>query len=242
MGKASKTLAGLALAAPLALAATAAHTAPLETALGVVIDGSGSINSGEFTTQIDAYEAVFGNSSIVPANGSVAVNVAQFSNSAQLERTAIRINNETDRTTLLNAFSAITQIGSTTCIECGIDVAVNDMDIFLGNVTDLAPDFRKLVDVSTDGQETTGDANQGVADAVSSGYDQVNCLGIGAGADCSWNRDAEDLDFVATSFADVENALEDKVGTELGTVPLPGILPLFAIGLVGLGYARRRAA
>ncbi|MCW8906927.1 MAG: VWA domain-containing protein [Sedimenticola sp.] len=220
-----------------------ASAALIETALGIVIDGSGSISGSNFTTQINAYTSVFSDNSIVKADGSVVVNVVQFSNTAQLEQIAIRIEDETDRTTLIDAFNNMSQLNSLTAIGSGISLAVSNMDTFLEGLDTaiFSSSFRKLIDVSTDGGNNSGPspATETASAVNTDGYAQVNCLGIGGSADCSWN-DGYGIDFSANTFAEVESVLKRKVGTELGTVPAPATLLLMGAGLLGFSAARRR--
>lgn len=236
---------GIVAAVPAALFASTADAAPIETALSVVIDGSGSIGTTDFQTQIDAYAAVLGDSSILAADGSVVINVVQFSTegSGIVEQTALRIDTEADRTTLLNSINAMSQIDGLTDIQEGINLGVTDMDAFLGGIGagEFASNFTKLVDVSTDGFHNEGGSPATEAqNAVNNlGYAAVNCLGIGSGADCSWN-DGVGSDFSASTFADVERVLVQKIGTELGTIPEPATAALFGASLLGLGVMRRR--
>jgi hypothetical protein len=107
----------LSLALPLLLASMGAHAVPIKTALGIVIDGSGSISSANFAIQLDAYAAVIGDASIVMADGSVVLNIIQFAASRVFEQTAIRLNSEADRTIVLNAINEMSQIFGGTNIE-----------------------------------------------------------------------------------------------------------------------------
>ena len=239
----------LALTAAAAFAVSGpANAVPIDTALSVVIDGSSSISGSEFTTQQNAYASVLGNASVLPANGSVVINVIQFSTegSGITELSALRINNEADRTTLVNAINAMSQINGLTDIQEGIALGVTDMDSFLGGLAagEFGTDFRKIVDVSTDGGHNEGgDPAAEAQNAVNTlGYEAVNCLGIGTGFDCSFN-DGVGADFVATTFNDLEPVLEDKIRQELRTdVPVPAPLALLVIGLLAMGLARRGRA
>lgn len=240
----------VALAAP-------AQSAQIRTAIGLVIDGSGSISPSDFALQRDAYASVLSDPSVVPADGSVVVYVNQFS--TNVERVwgpsgAVRIQSEADRTSLVNAIQGMTQLGGNTNIGDGILEAVFTLDAFLGFRLEFMPflfadDFRALIDVSTDGQWNEGfdpadialDAVNGDLFAVDTIFDQINCLGIGSAADCSWIPTGS-FSIGAAGFADFESALRLKLGRELGTVPAPATIALFGLGLVGLGAMRRRRA
>ena len=227
--------------------AGSASAALIKTALSIVIDGSGSISGSEFNTQRTAYQTLLGEASLLPADGSVIINVVQFSTRAQLEQTAIRISTEADRAILLDALSAtnFTRLGGSTNIGGGIVEGYTDMDALLTtiDVAQFAPDFEKIIDVSTDGQHNTGtNPTTATTTAISNGYTAVNCLGIGAAANCDWNLGG--ADFAASSFDDLQRVLEFKLRQELDTegIPLPGSLALLGLGLSAFGLVRRRKA
>ncbi|NBC13682.1 MAG: VWA domain-containing protein [Gammaproteobacteria bacterium] len=237
-----KIFKALSAGALLLCCASGAQAALIKTALSVVIDGSGSISSTDFQLQKDAYASVFGDSSVLKADGSVVINVIQFSGSTLLEFSARRIENATDRSDLVAAMTNMTQLNGSTAIGDGINAGASNMDIFLSTITatELDPEFTKLIDVSTDGNNNSGaDPATESQNAINDGYSVVNCLGIGAGADCGWN-DGFGADFSANSFDELEPVLERKVREELGTTPIPGTVMLLGAGLLGFGALRRR--
>ncbi len=71
-----KRTAGLAIA--MGLSGTV-NALPIQTALSIVIDGSGSISGSEFAVQRTAYANVLND--LVPTDGSVVLNVIQFASS-----------------------------------------------------------------------------------------------------------------------------------------------------------------
>lgn len=236
------TLLTIFTAVALAALAMPAQAVPIQTALGIVIDGSGSISTTNFTTQKTEYVSALG--SLVPTDGSVVLYANQFSTGVVTESIARRINDAADLTAFINGISSMNQLGNNTNIGAGISDAVSALDTFLsGPGLDFASNFRKLIDVSTDGQANEGtDPATVAASAVAGSYDQINCLGIGAGADCSWIPSGS-FSIAANNFTEFGNALHDKLTREIIGVPAPATIALFALGLilVGAGVMRRRA-
>lgn len=210
-------------------AATPSHAISIE--LGLAIDGSGSISSSNFALQKNAYISVLQDSSLVPRDGSIAIGVVQFSSSAQTEYGVTVI---TDATIagLVAALSGMTQLGGGTNIGAAIDLLTADIT---GNA--IVSD-RQVIDVSTDGFGTLGTST---SDALAAGIEQINCLGIGAGANCGFASGTGSFSVTVADFADFESALRTKIGRETGQVPEPGTLAVFGAALAGFGFLRRRA-
>jgi hypothetical protein len=205
------------------------------------MDESGSIGAGNFLIQQNAYVAALNN--ILPGvYGDVAVGAYSFDTAATTAFNFQVINNAADLLALTTAISAIVYNGGGTDIATGINLAASQMSAFgYGGLE------RAVIDVSTDGQggDSVGAANAFVAAAQAgtlSGEAAVNCLGIGAGANCNFETGDNAFEIVGVQFADIQAALELKIRRELGLVPEPGTVLLLGLGLVGLGIRRRMAA
>jgi hypothetical protein len=233
------TTLGLALVATL-FAATSAGAAPVELALS--IDGSGSISAGNFTLQKGAYANVLSQAAgILPADGTVAIGVWQFSTTVQQVFALQVINDETDRANLIAAINGMTQLGDLTNLAGAISTPAAALAAL-----DHAND-NELIDVSTDGTPTTGgDPIAARNAALAGGVERINGLGIGAGADLSFAGGPGSFTMTVANFADFEAALRLKITREIDGIPEPGTIALLGLGLVGIGgYAvrrRRRAA
>jgi hypothetical protein len=226
-------LLGAALALPLMFAGATSAQAAI---IALVIDGSGSISSTDFQAQKDGYAAAISN--LVLADGQNTIGVWQFSTGVQLEFALTTMNSAGDVTALLAAINGMTQLDANTAIGDAITTARTAIDLFVGG---SGP---KIIDVSTDGENNTGSNPTTAANnAWTVSGIKVNCLGVGAGADCSFNDAAGvGVDFTATTFDDFEAVLTAKLSSELTPTPEPLTMSLFGAGLLGAAALRRRKA
>ncbi len=90
------------------------RTLPSPIGLALGIDGSGSISAADYVLQRDAYVNAL--TSLLPADGSVAVGVWQFSSNVTKEFSFTLIDTEAKKTALLTAIGGMTQPGGSTAI------------------------------------------------------------------------------------------------------------------------------
>ena len=199
--------------------------------LSLLIDGSGSMAAAEFTLQKTGYVNAL--TAQLPIDGSVAIEVIQFSSSPNtLTAFALTlIDSAADKTALLNAISGMNQIGLNTAIGPAIQLATADLMGFAGLT-------KQIIDVSTDGQgnvpNTTDQVTQASA-AIAAGIDQVNALCISGAALCNFTRGVGSFDMTVASFADFATAINQKIQIEIHGVPEPSTLLVVASGFLTWG-------
>lgn len=217
--------------------------------LSLVVDVSGSVDSGEFGLMMEGYAQAFEDAAIQSAIsggsvGAIAVNMVQFASSAAevIPWTLI------DGAASADAFSGIVRgtardgsIGSSTGIGEGIAVSTGT---FAGNSFES---MRQVIDVSGDGDNNTGRVVADERDAALAGeVDTINGIVISddasgsvlahyrsevIGGDKAFATSADDFD----DFADKILA---KINAEILGIPLPdespGALPAVARGATAL--------
>jgi hypothetical protein len=206
--------------------------------LGLGLDDSGSISPNNFDLQLNAYQNVLGDPNVLPRDGSVAVGVWRFNDDVDKVFPTRTIASDSDVSDLKTELSKVTQEGGQTDIAEAIDTISDD----LNNSNGISSD-EQIIDISTDGDQTAfGNPDNAAQDAVDdNGIDQVNCLGVGGNADCGFIAGAGSFSVSAGGFGDFEQALENKITTEVnGDVPVPGTVSLLGAALVGAGLVLRR--
>ena len=260
----SRRFAGVMAGLAVAGLAGAAEAVPVDLELSLVIDSSSSINTGEFSQQINGYAEAFRRSevitSIVNSSNGIAVNSILFSSEANVVIPFTLLQTEADVLSFADELAAIARQSGNTNIGAGINLAVetlNTNDFESGNL---------IIDVSGDGEDNSGDDVTLSRDAaLSAGVSQINGITIGDDsvfdfyqANVIGGTDAFVLS--ADSFDEFDAAIADKIGVELGvfstpvtpppsappptaapiSVPAPGAIGLIGFGLVTIGIALRR--
>lgn len=203
--------------------------------LGLAIDASGSIGTANFNLQKNAYINALSDASILPTDGTVAIGVYRF---ASTVTTIFPMQNITTATlpTLIAALTGMAYTGGSTNISGAITTA--QLDIF-GNAIVSA---RQVIDVSTDGENNIGNLATARANALTAGIDQINCIGIGSGANCAPVQGGTgSFSLAANDFDDFEVALRRKITREVqGSVPEPSTWFMMIAGFGMIGFTMRR--
>lgn len=248
----------------LTLALTAAAMAPAPTyavpvglELALLVDVSSSVSATEFNLQKTGYVNAFSNTSLqnaIQAIGGIAVTYIQWSGSTQQQQSVgwTLINDPTSALAFASAIGAAPRpFSGGTAPASALDFAA---PLFFNNGFEGQ---RSLIDFSTDGGgQTTGSETLAARNAaLSSGITSINGIVISeldsvtnfytnnaVGGQNAFLLQVDD-------FSEFQGGILQKLGreTECGgrdqlacAVPLPGSMPLMALGLVGLGAAIRR--
>lgn len=191
--------------------------------LCTAIDGSSSINNTEFKLQIDGLAKAIADPAVIPRNGTITISVVQFSGAARLEVPPTRITDVNTAGYIASKVAAISQIGSGTYIETGIDLCKQQFNFSAD---------KQIIDISTDGM-SSGDPDAAADRAVAAGVDAINSLGIGDGINelqlhamvrpqpASNNPQEEGFVLLVDNFEKYIFAIRNKVAGEAGSAPPP---------------------
>lgn len=207
----------------IALSSSSAYSVsvmPVDLELSLVVDVSGSVSGSEYTLQMEGYAAAFESASLQSAisstNKGIAVNLIQFSTSAQESISWTLISDATSA----NAFA--TQVrGATRLFSSGtnIDAGINAATTSINN--NLYEGTRKVIDVSGDGTGTASGTSRD--NALANGITTINGIVISSDPGGSLQKFYENNvaggqgAFVASSptFKDFEPEVLKKISREV---------------------------
>jgi hypothetical protein len=200
-----------------------ANAAPVE--LCMLIDGSRSMTSGNFNLQIEGIARAVEDSTVVPQNGTVTISVIQFGTGTYLEVPPTVISNATVANNVAAAIRAISQEGGFTNIGGAINLAVSSGFTYSTS--------RQVIDISTDGDPNIGpDPLTARDNAVASGVDVLNAIGVGSGISQSfleslvWPQPAsapynDGFVILVDDFAGFEPPIKEKIKAETQPTGIP---------------------
>jgi hypothetical protein len=195
MSKLRKIALAAAAACTLALSATPSSAAV--TQLGFILDSSGSIGAGNWTTIVNGLSSAI--NTIVPADGSYEISVVSFATTATTVVSHVLINNAADRLGVFNLIAGATYLGNPNIsnnqnIYTNYEAAFTQMQTVLTGSSNFPSAAATYVNFATDGDPnrcgTTGTVAQTSAaqtcgknarDAlVRAGIDNISIEGIGS--------------------------------------------------------------
>lgn len=234
-----------------ALTPAQADPIPVDLRLALLVDVSGSIDSGEFNLQKQGYIDAFTNSAVINAItsqpiGSIAVSLVYWSGIGQ-QNTAVDWTLVSDATSAQAFATAIDNssrpYSGLTSISGALDYATN---LFATDSTFVSS--RDVIDISGDGinndPSDISAVQQASADAVAAGI-IINGLPIGSQTVTDYYQDyviggSGAFVIASSTFADFGDAIQDKLVTEISGVPEPGTMLLAASAMGIMGVIRRR--
>lgn len=252
--KLGRFCAALAIAGSVGLTAAPARADVIQ--LGFILDGSGSIGSGNWNIiRTGLANAV----NLIPLAGedTYEVSIVQFGSTAQTEVANYTITDVASRTALSTIVAGLAYMngGST-----NFNAAFTQMASVLGNTIQGAD--ASYVNFATDGQQNSGGTGVAQRDAlIALGVDNISVEGIGNGVDqndlmnnfcypssCIDITGGGSANFPGQGFyVGVANAqgyaavIGNKVRIVTGQpVPEPQMISLLGLGLLGLVMLRRR--
>lgn len=218
-------------------AAMPAQAAVVELALA--LDDSGSISVANFNLQKQGYINALSDLSVLARDGSVAIGIYKFSDNVQTVFAMQEITTA-NFASMITALTNMTRVGGSTDITGAINLA---RTVITGNSISST---RQVIDISTDGENNVSSTAQlnAARNAATAAGIQINCLGIGAGADCgAVQAGTGSFSVVANDFGDFEATLKRKIIRETtGAVPEPSTwaMMIAGFGVVGAAMRRRR--
>ena len=87
-----------------------------------LVDGSGSIDSNDFAIQIDGITTALQDQNLIPPDGSFAVSLIQWSDTARVELPRTVLTNQASINSAVATINAISQIGRGTSPHLGLSL------------------------------------------------------------------------------------------------------------------------
>lgn len=221
--------------------------------LGFILDDSGSIGGSGWSTIVNGLSSAV-NSIPVGGTDQYEVTVVKFASGASTVVDRVLLTDAATRTGVANTIAAEGHNGGGTNFGAAFGEMFDTLTAGGASLLDST-----YLNFATDGSGIPGTTE--VAQLIAAGVDNISVEGIGVGVNEALLKSDYCYPGPCTTFptvnfpsqgfyipvADAQGyaaAIGEKIGivTGGGSIPEPGTLALFALGLAGLGFASRRKA